>query len=160
MIWALVVIACIFLAIKFRGFRYTLAIIMGFLALAIVVYVSRQHESEETSKHLVRPDQLAFLDLSLGPSSYGSSYVLRGRVRNDSQFTVYDVKAKIRILDCDEKAHCDVVGEEETFDMCPLLPPGQVRDINSSVYFGNGTQVHGKFEWNYEITEIRARSEN
>jgi hypothetical protein len=160
MVWVIVVLACLFLAIKFRGFRYALAVILGLLTLAVAIYVSRLHENEENSKHLVQPDQLVFTDMHLGPSNYGSSYVLTGRVQNNSQDTVFDVVAQIRILDCDAQEHCDVVGEEKTFDMVPLLPPGQARDINSDVFFGSGTQIHGKFEWNYEITEIRARSGN
>ena len=157
MVWVLVVIACVYFAIKFRAFRIALVAIVGLLALAITIYLSRQHEDEEKSKHLVRPDQLEFSDLRLGPASYGSSYVLTGRARNSSQYTVFDVVAKIRILDCDEQSHCDVVGEENMFEMWPLLPPGQIREINSDVFFGSGTKVRGKFQWNYEITEIRAR---
>jgi hypothetical protein len=120
MVWVLVTIACIYLAIKFRTFRYGFAGIVGLLAVTITIYFAREHENEESSKHLVRPDQLVFTDLRLGPASYG--YVLTGRVRNNSQFTVFGVKAKVRILDCDEQLHCDVVGEEETFNVCPLLP--------------------------------------
>jgi hypothetical protein len=130
------------------------------LIATITVYFAREHENEEKSKHLVRSDQLGLTDLRLGLASYGSSYVLTGRVLNNSQFTIFDVKAKIRILDCDDQSHCDVVGEEETFGMCPLVPPGQVRDINSDVFFASNTQVHGKFKWDYQITEVRARSGN
>ncbi len=157
LVWGLLAIAAVFLAIKFRGFRFAVFGTIGLLVLLVVIYLSYQHSQEERSRRLVRPDQLTFTDLRLGPSSYGSSYGLTGRVRNNSQFTVFEVKAKVRILDCDQQSHCDVVGEEEAWDMCPLLPPGQVRDINTSVFFGGGTQVRGQFQWNYEITEIRAR---
>lgn len=157
MAWALIAVACVFLAIKFRSFRYVLLCIIGLLVLTISIYLSRQHETEEQSKRLVRSDQLQFSDMGLRPD-FGNSYVLTGRVKNISQYSVFEVEAKIRILDCDDQSHCDVAGEEDTWNICPLIPPGQVRDINQSIYFGDGTQVHGQFEWNYQITEIRARS--
>jgi hypothetical protein len=158
MFWAMIVLVCVFLAIKFRGFRFGIAAILGLVVLAVTIFVGWQHESEEHSKHLVKRDQLLFTDLRLGQSNYGSSYVLTGRVRNNSQFTVFDVKAKIRILDCEERSHCEVVGEEEAWNISPLLPSGQVRSINSDIFFGSGTQVRGNFQWSYEITEIRARA--
>jgi hypothetical protein len=157
MVWALLGIAAIVLAIKFRRFRYSLLAIVGLLALSIAIYIARQKAEEEASKHRVRTDQLVFTDLQMGPAGYGSSYRLIGRVRNNSPYSVFQVKAKFHILDCDEQSHCDVVGEEEEWDICPLVPPGQVRDIDTSIYFGTQTKVRGRYQWNYEITEIHAR---
>jgi hypothetical protein len=158
MAWALVAIACIFLAIRFRFFRFTLFVVVGLVVLTVAVYMAHESAETESSKHLVRADQLAFTDLRLGPDRYGSSYRLTGRVKNNSPYSVFEVKATICILDCDAQSHCDVVGEEEAWNMSPLVPPGQVRDIDTSVYFGSGTQIKGQFQSNYEITEIRARS--
>lgn len=155
-VWALVAIGCILLAIKFRGFRLTLLAIVGLLIVVIAAYAIHRESETESSKHLVRADQLEFTDMRLGPSDYGS-YTLTGRVRNNSAYTVFEVKARVHVLDCNDQSHCDVVGDEDVWDMAPLVPPGEVRDINTTVYFGNGTQVRGQFEWNYKITEIRAR---
>jgi hypothetical protein len=157
MVWALLALASIFLAIKFRAFRLTLLAIIGLIVVTIAIYVVHDKAETESSKHLVRTDQLAFTDLRLGPGNYGSSYKLIGRVRNNSPYSVFEVRARIRILDCDTQSHCDVVGEEET-DISPLVPPAQVRDIDESVYFGSETRIKGQLQWNYEITEIRARS--
>jgi hypothetical protein len=158
MVWVVAVIACIILAIKYRRFRWTLFATVGLIALAVVLYIARNHQEEESSKHLVRTDQLVFTDLGLAPATYGSGYKLTGRVKNNSPSYVFQVKAKFHILDCDVQSHCDVVGEEEEWNICPLIPPGQVRDVDESIYFGSGTRVRGQFQWNYEITEIRARS--
>ncbi len=159
MVWLLVAIICIFLAIKFRGFRYSILAIAGILAVAVTLYIAHNKQEEESSKSLVRPDQLVFSDLAMGPESFGSSYKLSGRVKNNSPYYVFLVKAKFHILDCDAQSHCDVVGEQEEWNICPLIPPGQVRDVDTSIYFGSGTKIRGQFQWNYGITEIRARSE-
>jgi hypothetical protein len=53
-------------------------------------------------------------------------------------------------------APSEVVGEEDR-DVAPVFPPGQLRDIDSSIYFSSGTRVRGNFEWNYMIGDIRAR---
>ncbi len=156
MVWFLVVIACILLAINYRRFRWGLFATVGLMALAVAFYVVRNHEEEEASKHLVSADRLVFTDLGL--ASYGSGFKLTGRVKNNSPFYVFQVKATFHILDCDAQSHCDVVGEEEEWNICPLIPPGQLRDVEESIYFGSGTRVRGQFQWNYEITEIRARS--
>ena len=157
MVWALLGIVVIFCAIKFRRFRYLLLALIGLLVLAITGYISNRNAEEEASKHRVRTDQLVFTDLRMGPAGFGSSYRLTGRVRNNSPYRVFQVKAKFRALDCSDQSHCDVVGEEEEWDICPLVPPGQVRDIDTSIFFGSGTQVRGRFQWDYQITEIRAR---
>lgn len=157
MLWALLAVAAVFLAIKFRGFRYSVLGLIGLLVLAVTVYIFNRSAEEEASKHRVRPDQLRFTDLQMGPTAYGSSYRLTGRVKNNSSYSVFQVKAKFRVFDCNEQSHCDVVGEEEEWGICPLVPPGQVRDIDTSIFFGSGTQVRGRFQWDYQITEIRAR---
>jgi len=155
--WFLAGIACIFLVIKYRRFRHFLLATLGLAVLGIVAYVVQNKHSEEVSRHMVNADQLQFTDLRLGSEGYGTSYKLSGRVKNNSPFYVFEVKAKFQILDCDDSSHCDVVGEEEEWNICPLVPPGQVRDIDTTIYFGSGTHVRGQFQWNYTITEVRAR---
>ena len=130
--------------------------IAGVLALAVVGYIAYDSQQTEASKQLVRPEQLEFADMRLGPESFGSAYKLVGRVKNNSRHTAFGLQAKIHVLDCDEKSNCEVVGEEER-DIAPLIPPGQVRDIDDSIYFGSGTHVRGHFQWTYTISEIRAR---
>ena len=156
MFWALLLIAGIIALVKFPSFRRTIFVIVGVLALAVVAYLVYDKQHPEASKRLVGVDELEFTDMRLGPESLGASYKLIGRVKNNSRYTVYGIQSKIHVLDCDEKSHCEVVGEEEK-DIAPLIPPGQVRDIDDSIYFSSGTHVRGNFKWNYTISEIRAR---
>jgi hypothetical protein len=160
MFWALLLIGGVILLLKFPTFRtkmlYTVGATAGILALAGGGYFLYDRQQTEASKHLVQVQQLQFTDLRLGPESYGSSYKLVGRVKNNSLYTVHAIRTKIQIQDCDEKAHCEVVGEGEQ-DIAPLLPPNQVREIDSSFYFGSGTRIRGQFQWTYAVQEIRAR---
>jgi hypothetical protein len=154
--WALLLIAGFIAFAKFPTFRKTIFVIAGVLALAILGYVMYDKWQTATSKTLVRVGELEFADMRLGPETFGRGYKLVGRVKNNSRYTVFGIQAKIHVLDCDEKSNCEVVGEEDQ-DIVPMIPPGQVRDIEDSIYFSNGTQVRGHFQWNYTISEIRAR---
>lgn len=130
--------------------------VVGVLALIVLAYVAHNNHQTEVSKRLVTASELAFEDMRLGPDSYG--YKLAGRIKNNSKYTVYVIDAKIRVLDCDNKSNCEIVGEEEQ-NIAPRIPPGQVRDVDDSIFFGSGTRVRGRFEWNYTIGEIRAGPE-
>jgi len=158
MIWLLAAIACIIPAVRFRRFRYFLLTIAGLCVLTGVEYRAHRKQEEESSKRLVSAGQLTFTDLRFGPLRNGSFYRLSGHVKNNSPFYVFQVSGKFQILDCDAQSHCDVVGEAEEWNICPPIPTGQVRDVDISIYLGSGARVRGRFQWNYEITQIRARS--
>ncbi len=155
MFWALLLIAGIIALVKVPSFRKTIFVIV-ILVLAVVASLVYDRLQTEASKTRVRVDELEFTDMRLGPESFGSAYKLVGRVKNNSRYTVFGIRATFHVLDCDEKSNCEVVGEDEE-DIAPLIPPGQVRDINNSIYFKSGTYVRGHFQWNYTISEIRAR---
>jgi len=155
MVWALLLIAAVFALINYRSFRRMMFTAAGVIALAVLGYLAYYRSQTEASKRLVSASELAFEDMRLGPD-YGSAYKLVGRVKNNSKYTVYRILAKIRVLDCDDKSNCETVGEEEQ-DIAPVIPPGQVRDIDESFFFGSGTRVRHRFEWNYAVGEIQAR---
>jgi hypothetical protein len=157
MFQAIALIAAIIAFFVFPTFRKFIIVAAIILACVIFGYIANQKSEEAASKTLVRGDQLDFQDLRLGPESYGSAYKLTGRIKNTSEYSVFEVKAKVQIQDCDEKSHCEVVGEEEQ-NIAPLVPPGQVRDIDESIYFGGSVHIKGRLQWNYSISEIRGRS--
>jgi hypothetical protein len=141
---------------KYPIFRKAAIAIAVVIVLFVFGYIENKKQQDEASKILVHLDQLDFSDMSLGPESYGTDYKLSGRIKNNSPYSVFSVKAKIHVLDCDKEAHCDVVGEEER-NIAPLIPPGQVREIDDSIYFGSATRVQGQFRWDYTVSEIQAR---
>ena len=153
MVWLIIVIGLIFLAVKYRAFRMFLLIGCAVIALGIGAYLARERSEREEAKSLVRPDQLSFSEMTLGPE-YGTTYTLRGRVKNNSPYEVKNVQVKVQVSDCDANGHCDVVGEEPEYAFVDV-PPGQVRDLSESIYFSNMV-IHGHFEWNYVVTQVEA----
>lgn len=156
MFWALLLIAGTIALVKWPRFRKAVFVIAAVLVLAVCGSLMYNNQQTNASKKLVRVEQLSFTDMRLGPESFGSSYKLTGRVKNNSGYTVVGIQTKLQVLDCDDNSKCDVVGEEEQH-LLPVIPAGQVRDIDESVYFGGGTRVRGRLQWNYRVTEISAR---
>jgi hypothetical protein len=153
-VWAILLVAGLLAFAKFPAFRKTVLIIAGGTVLLVIGYLAYDQQQKETSKRLVRTDQLDFADMRLSPD--GSDYKLMGRVKNNSTHEVFIVTADIRVLDCDQDNKCDVIGEEQEDILPGSLPAGQVRDIDETVYFSGNTKPRGRFEWNYRITEVRA----
>jgi hypothetical protein len=154
MLWAILLLIGLIAFLKLPSFRKVVLIIAGVITLTVIGYTAYDKQQTEASKRLVRFDQLDFTDMRLGLGDYASK--LTGRVKNNSKYTVFEVRASIRALDCDQNEKCEVIGEEEQ-DIVPVVPPGQVRDVDKSIYFSGNTKPRGKFQWNYRITEVRAR---
>jgi hypothetical protein len=145
-------------------FKKSFVLIPGLLALAVVGFVAYFRHAQtlvqaEEAKRLVRAEELELMDIRLQPhsESFGSSYTLTGRVRNNSRYTVTDIYVKIRLFDCDEKEHCDVIGEQD-HDIVTNIPAKQARDIQSVSYLDSGTHIRGRLKWSYSLNEISARS--
>ena len=193
--------------------RWAYILLIAILVSSKAYKQYKNNNPNETSTRIVKAHQLEFTDLQMRilseddvsymwmDSNKVSGYRLTGRVKNYSQYKVDQIKMKFRILDCDNKTHCSIVGEMKdviTFlnplnemDVLPwedhtrgtralfnlsnevnVLPSNQYSDIDTSIYFDkNSIQVlciqpvsshsnHascGRFQWDYEIIEIRAR---
>lgn len=149
MLWAIVVLLGLIAFTYLRRFRITILVVTGVVILLLagaVIYIKAE---EHYSKTLVRADQLEFTDLRLGPGS-----TITGRVKNNSVHTVVSVMARIQVLDCDENEKCEVIADEER-DIVPVIPAGQVRDVNQWLY--SGITLRGHLQWNYKIIDVRAR---
>lgn len=140
----------IILCVVSRTFRKIVAGCFIVLAFVVLGYFL----NAEGKKNQVHANQLEFMNLEL--SWNNGSYVLTGRIRNNSSFAVKSIKLKFDARDCNEQGHCDTVGEAEQ-TVYPSIPAGQVRDVKEDVDFPYGMRILGRFEWNYSITEIDAQ---
>ena len=134
------------------------ALAVLFAILLIVSWIissnSKQKAENEAARNRVRAEQLVFTDLQLKP---GPIYELTGRVKNNSKYNVSSISLKVRIFDCNAQSHCDVVAESSVYDiLISGIPSGQVRDIDASVFVHDKPQFRGRFQWDYQITEIIA----
>ena len=161
MLAAAALIVAVVLFVKFPAFRKLTLIVVIVGAIGIFILLGYFHEQEEegkrkreTAKHLVAPTSLEFQDMRLG-KEYGSDYRLTGRVRNNSQYAITAVTVKVTISDCDSSGHCDVMGDKQ--QECYLrIPPGQVRDLDETLFMDHGTEIRNTMQWNYSIPDVSA----
>lgn len=153
MLWGLVIAGLIILSLRFPRFGIAVLIVVVSCGLWLFGYMEHAHDRREREKRLVRPDQLEFMDMRMGPNGY-SEYQLTGRIKNNSSYEITDITLKLDVQDCASDGDCDTVGEEQQ----PLflsIPAGQVRDVNSSAYFPDMT-IKGTYRWHYSVEEIDA----
>jgi len=153
MFWALAIIGLIILGLRFPKFGVAVLVVVIALGLVLFGYMGHQHDQEEAAKRLVRPDQLNFTDMQMGPGRY-ANYRLTGRIKNNSIYEITGITLKLEVQDCASDGHCETVGQEEQ----PLflsIPAGQVRDVDESVYFHDMT-IRGTYKWNYSVEEVDA----
>lgn len=157
MFWALIIIAGCVALIKFPRVRKVAYGITALLASVLVDTYSTTNTGQVSRRDWCvlnnwRSQKCVSDRNRLAPvtgSSVGSR-TIRG-------IPVFDIQTRIQILDCDRTSHCDIVGEEERI-LGPVIPPGQVRDIEESIYFIGGAHVRVNFQWNYTIIQVRAHS--
>jgi hypothetical protein len=150
-IFVAVVLVC---AISFPRFR---KVLLGTAALlvGIVAIVYLKDESEKAaSKKRISPSEIELADLGLR-ASYGTSYVITGRVRNRSRYTLSDFAIQVTLEDCQTDTTCDVVFQDNQSPRFVLVPPGQARDFKISDVGPYDLRLKGKLRWNYSLVETR-----
>jgi hypothetical protein len=156
----LLLLGVVALAIFSRGFRGALivVVVLGGAGLFLVEGWNRAEDSAARTR--VARDLVVLEDLSLARSY--SSYSLSGRLRNnDRQYTVNRLIVRVTLRDCrphEPSPICDIVGETDTSIFLDV-PPGQVREIDSGVYFSSGTIVRNQMQWDYTVVAIYASNQ-
>ena len=160
MLAAVALVAAVVLFVNFPAFRKLtlIVVVVGIVGMILLFGYFKEQEADnarkrEAAKHLVAPTSLAFEDMRLG-SQYGD-FRLTGRVRNTSQYTITAVTVKLSISDCDSSGHCDVVGDKEQ-EVYLRIPPGQVRDLDETLFMDNGTKIRNTMQWDYTIPDVSA----
>ncbi len=156
MIGAILLIAFLLAFATSGSFRKLSLAVAACLTILLIVFIGADHAKEEESRKLVTADQLSFTDVRLG-REYSGSYHLVGRVKNNSHYEVVGIQCKFHLLDCDSANQCDTIGDESHGVLLDVLPPGQARDIDTTIYFGDA-KPRQQFQWNYSVKEINARA--
>lgn len=141
----------IFLAVKYRGFRY-FAIISIVAVAGYIFYLYESDRREEAlSKTRIKKEEVELFDARLSLGTLGK---LTARLKNNSaQYTLKGLTLRIQVLDCVKK-DCEIIGQTD-HNYWSKVPPGQVRGIDEYVSFSNLPQIRGEWTWNCEILDIR-----
>lgn len=143
------------LAVWSRGFRKVLLVVVVLGTIGVAGWFGYERRQDRIAKSLVSPSQVVLEDEQL--RGRDSSYNLTGRLRNKSQYTINQVDVKVVLRDCIANAvgPCDIVGQA-TDSVFVSIPPSQVRDIESLVYFSPAPVFRGEPTRQIEIVAVRA----
>jgi type II secretory pathway pseudopilin PulG len=166
MVW-LIVLGILALAVFSRGFRAILGVLVvlavfgGAILLVFLRHQQTVHEQREgAARRRISLSEVALEDARLWPPQYGSSYQLRARARNHStSHAVRSIDVTITLRDCAGQTAaddtCDIVGQGKE-SVYVRIPPGQVRDIDRSIYFNPAPMFRGRMSWSFAIEGVAA----
>jgi uncharacterized membrane protein len=161
MAWLIAVIAIVFFAIAFPGFRKVLLVLFVVLiAAGVGIYLyseqaTRQREERELlARSLIKTSEVEFQNLVMS-NNYGS-WKIKGLVKNNSRYQIEKIKLTVDVSNCDgNKRNCTVVGTDDVTDYLDI-PPGQARALDAFVTLRNLPQLTD-WNWSYRIGYIQAK---
>jgi hypothetical protein len=145
---------------RFRRFGFGVLVLLGIGAVALwwMGENSDRQFREERQRALsaIRADQLVISDLALSNESYGSR--VTGTVLNRSSVPLRSLTMKVGIRDCPSSTSevgCVTTGEAEA-RFYVEVPPGQARQLSTTVNFDHAAANGPHWGWVYNLTEIEA----
>ena len=152
----ILIVVLILSALFLPRFRRALWVTLGILICVITLIIWIDYRDREIGTSRLSPAQVALLNMQVRPGLNSRSYVVNGRIRNNSpDFTLTAFFLKLTLKDC-RSEECETIGQEQ--NRVPIeVPPGQSRDFEVSVPFPFVVAVQGKPEWTYEVVRINAR---
>lgn len=145
---------------RFRRFGFG---VLALLTLAAVVLwwtgenSNRQfREERQRALSAISPADLIISDLVLTTESYGSR--VTGTVLNHGAFPLRSLTMKVSIRDCPtttSEEGCVTTGEADA-RFYVEVPPGQARQLSTTVNFDNAAPNGPHWGWVYSLTEIEA----
>lgn len=157
MAWLIVPVVVVVL-VYLAGFRKSALGLLVAAVLAAVLLYQYDQRVEEQERTRIASSEVVVENVSLR-ATFGSSYDLRGRIRNNSEtYRLDGISFKVVLRDCQgtDNSRCVSIGEATTH--VPIsLPPQQAREFTGSLYFGKPIKTKGTFSWNYEVIAITAK---
>jgi hypothetical protein len=157
MAWLIVPVVVVVL-VYLAGFRKAALGLLVAAVLAAVLLYQYDQRVEEQERTRIASSEVAVENVSLR-ATFGSSYDLRGRIRNNSEtYRLDGISFKVVLRDCQgaDNSACVTIAEATTH--VPIsLPPQQAREFTGSLYFGKQIKTKGTLSWNYEVIAITAK---
>lgn len=156
------IIAIVFFAIAYPGFRKFLLGLFGLLVAAgVAIYLYEQNESRERGKReqvarsLIGSSEVELQNLTMS-NDFGS-WKIKGLVKNNSRHQIEKIKLAIAVSNCDgNKKNCVIVGTDDDVTSYLDIPAGQARALDAFVTLRNMPQLTD-WTWTYRVGYFQAK---
>jgi hypothetical protein len=151
-----ILIAILYLSVRYKAVRYVVLGLIAVLALGAVIIYSiaeqreREYEKEVAlSKQRIPIGEVEFLDITMG-----GDYTIKARIKNHSAlYGLTEIKMTVTLVD-DNGVSKDIVGQTDVI-LNLDVPPKQVREIEEHVFFTDLGSPRGKRSWHHKVTYVR-----
>lgn len=152
----LLILVLLLAAFLFPPFRRSLwaTLVVVLCVIAGLIWLDSRERALQQSR--LPPSQVEILHTQVRPGLNARSYVVNGRIRNQSEeFTINRIVLQATLKDC-VSGSCEVVGQEDRRIFFEV-PPAQSRDFEVSIPFSTVVDVHGTPEWKFVVLEVETR---
>jgi len=160
-VWPLAIAAVVIVGLVLRSARRLLLTLIAWASgLAIVGagyiwYAGWRNDRDlQRRRALIPRSAVEIHDARLAPQRYGG-YAVSGRIFNRSQYELGSATLRIRIMDCNARAACEVV-EDRVMVVEEDVPPGQARDFTQPLLLVQPPTIRGTLKWGFEIVGTEA----
>lgn len=148
-----VLILTAFLFPQFRRSLWTTLVIMLCVLTGIIWFDNRQRELDQSRLPL---NQIELLHMQVTPGLNARSYIVDGRLRNQSEdLTINMIVLQVTLKDCMADS-CQVVGQEDR-RIFLQVPPTQSRDFEVTVPFSSMVDLRGSPEWQFGVMKVETK---
>lgn len=148
-----VLILAAFLFPQFRRSLWTTLVVVLCVVAGIIWLDSRQRELQHSRLPL---SQIELLHMQMKPGLNARSFVVKGRLRNQSEeLTINMIVLQVTLNDCVAEI-CQVVGQEDR-RIFLQVPPAQSRDFEATVPFSSVADLRGTPEWQFVVLELETQ---
>ena len=148
-----VLLLAAFLFPQFRRSLWTTLVVVLCVLAGIIWLDNRQRELE---KALLPLNQLELLHMVATPGLNARSYVVNGRLRNQSDdLTINMIVLQVTLKDCVAES-CQIVGQEDR-RIFLQVPPDQSRDFEVNVPFTSEVELRGTSQWQFAVLEVETQ---
>jgi hypothetical protein len=145
---------------RFRRFGFGALALLAFAAVVLWWMGENSNrqfqEKRQRALSAISPADLVISDLVLTTENYGSR--VTGTVLNHSAVPLRSLTMKVAIRDCPDSTSevgCVTTGEADARFYIEV-PPGQARQLSTTVNFDNAAPNGPHWGWVYSLTEIEA----
>ena len=158
MVWFIASIVVV-LAVFIAGFRRTaVGLLIAAIGGGFALFQYNDWKDQQAATR-ISASEIVLEAFEVKPT-FGSSYDVRGRIKNKSEtYRIDGLSFNVTMRDCQGKdaSRCTTLGEAAAH--VPMnVPPQETRSFTGSVYFGSQpVKPKGTLAWDHEITAIMAK---